>query len=97
MSGTSAGGKKAAVANKARHGADFYRKIGQKGGRLNTTGGFVADRDRARWAGRIGGSRGKRGPTVHLTKNMTYKQHLSADGIVQREIGGGCEAIQEKT
>lgn len=41
MAGTVTGGKKAAATNKAKHGADFYAKIGAKGGRLGRTGGFA--------------------------------------------------------
>ena len=55
MSGTKAGGQKAAATNKARHGADFYAKIGKKGGQNGTTGGFAANRELARIAGTKGG------------------------------------------
>ena len=71
MAGTSAGGKKAAKTNKAKHGADFYARIGSKGGKLGHTGGFHKD-DRTWWqkvlkhpsraqrAGKIGGTVSKR-------------------------------------
>lgn len=55
MSGTKAGGQKAAATNKTRHGADFYAKIGAKGGKLGHTGGFAANRELARVAGAKGG------------------------------------------
>lgn len=42
MAGTIEGGKKAAAKNKALHGADFYKRIGRKGGKNGTTGGFAA-------------------------------------------------------
>lgn len=42
MSGTRAGGVKAAATNKERHGSDFYAKIGHKGGLIGITGGFAA-------------------------------------------------------
>lgn len=42
MAGTKAGGEKAAATNKAKHGSDFYAKIGAKGGANGTTGGFAA-------------------------------------------------------
>ena len=38
MSGTHAGGKKAAATNKAKYGKDFYAEIGRKGGRNGHTG-----------------------------------------------------------
>lgn len=55
MSGTKAGGIKAREANYSRHGKDFYKKIGAKGGRNGHTGGFAANRELASKAGRIGG------------------------------------------
>ncbi len=55
MAGTKAGGKAAAETNKRKYGADFYARIGAKGGRLGRTGGFYANRELAREAGRKGG------------------------------------------
>lgn len=55
MAGTKAGGQKAAATNRARHGADFYAKIGRKGGQNGRTGGFAANPTLARIAGAKGG------------------------------------------
>lgn len=55
MAGTVAGGKAAAQENKRKYGADFYAKIGAKGGKLGRTGGFYANRELARLAGAKGG------------------------------------------
>lgn len=55
MAGTKTGGVKAAATNKAKHGSDFYAKIGAKGGRAGHTGGFAANPELARVAGRKGG------------------------------------------
>ncbi len=55
MAGTKAGGKAAANTNKTKYGADFYAKIGAKGGKLGRTGGFFANRELARLAGAKGG------------------------------------------
>ena len=55
MAGTKAGGMKAAARNKEKYGADFYAKIGAKGGQKGTTGGFFANRELARIAGAKGG------------------------------------------
>ena len=55
MAGTKAGGQKAAATNKAKHGSDFYAKIGSKGGKLGKTGGFAANPELARIAGAKGG------------------------------------------
>lgn len=55
MAGTKAGGLAAAKRNKEKYGADFYAKIGAKGGKLGRTGGFYANRELARIAGARGG------------------------------------------
>ena len=62
MAGTKAGGMKAAATNKARYGAEFYSRIGQKGGHNGHTGGFAANPALARIAGAKGGRLSKRGP-----------------------------------
>lgn len=70
MSGTKAGGLRAAITNKARHGASFYATIGTKGGQNGTTGGFkslaigndgLTGYERASIVGRIGGLKSRRG------------------------------------
>ena len=60
MSGTVAGGKKAAATNKAKYGEDFYKRNGAKGGRNGHTGGFAANRELARLAGAKGGKISRR-------------------------------------
>lgn len=54
-----------------RHGKDFYKRIGAKGGHNGTTGGFASNkvgedgltgRQRAVLAGAIGGHISRRGP-----------------------------------
>lgn len=67
MAGTKAGGIKAAQTNKAKHGADFYAKIGSKGGKNGKTGGFAANPELARIAGAKGGRISRR------TKKTTVK------------------------
>lgn len=62
MSGTKAGGQKARNTNYKRHGKDFYKRIGQIGGRNGHTGGFAANPALAREAGRKGGRISRRGP-----------------------------------
>ena len=61
MSGTRAGGQKAHQTNLKRHGKDFYRDIGRKGGQNGHTGGFAANRELARTAGAKGGRKSRRG------------------------------------
>ena len=59
MAGTIAGGKKAAAKNLAKD-PNFYAKIGAKGGRNGRTGGFAANPELARIAGRKGGQISRR-------------------------------------
>lgn len=63
MAGTPKGGALAAKTNKAKYGADFYARIGAMGGRVGHTGGFYANRELAREAGRKGGLKSRRGPS----------------------------------
>ena len=71
MAGTREGGRKAKARNLEKYGPDFYKKIGQKGGRNGKTGGFASDkvgedgltgRQRAKIAGAKGGKISRRGP-----------------------------------
>jgi len=71
MSGTVAGGKKAAEANLAND-PDFYRKIGSKGGKLGHTGGFAANPELARIAGAKGGRKSRRRPGTQQSKVSEY-------------------------
>lgn len=68
MAGTKEGGKKAAAANKAKYGSDFYAKIGAKGGKLGRTGGFAANPELARVAGAKGGRISRRKKAVATAK-----------------------------
>lgn len=70
MVGTKAGGLKAAATNKLRNGQDFFKRIGRKGGQNGNTGGFASNKvgtdgltglERARIAGKKGGSISRRG------------------------------------
>lgn len=63
MAGTQLGGAKAAATNKSKYGKDFYARIGAMGGQAGHTGGFFANRDLAREAGRKGGLKSRRGPS----------------------------------
>lgn len=61
MAGTKAGGLKAAATNIERHGKDFYKEVGRKGGKAGNTGGFAANPKLAKIAGRKGGLISRRG------------------------------------
>lgn len=58
MAGTVGGGKLAAKKNLAKN-PNFYKEIGKIGGSRGTTGGFYANRELAREAGRKGGKNRK--------------------------------------
>lgn len=69
MSGTIAGGKKAAKTNKEKQGKDFYANIGRKGGKKSRNGGFASNKigkdgltglERAKLAGQKGGLKSRR-------------------------------------
>ena len=79
MAGTKAGGLKARDTNINRHGEDFYRKIGAKGGRNGHTGGFAANRELARIAGAKGGRISRRGKASQYSK--------AARSMVGNEVG----------
>ncbi len=64
MAGSRTGGLRAARTNVEKHGADFYARIGRMGGKKGTTGGFYANRELARKAGRLGGLKSRRGKTA---------------------------------
>lgn len=61
MAGTKAGGEKARQTNLQKHGEDFYKLIGAKGGRNGHTGGFASNPELAKLAGAKGGRISKRG------------------------------------
>ena len=68
MAGTTSGGQKAAETNKRLYGKDWYAKIGQIGGRNGHTGGFAANPELAREAGRKGGKISRRGKAKKWNK-----------------------------
>lgn len=69
MVGTKTGGLKTAATNKARHGSDFYSRIGRMGGQNGHTGGFASmDKEKVRECGRKGGSKSRRGPSKQETE-----------------------------
>ena len=68
MSGTIAGGLKAARANIEKYGKDFYKIQGAKGGRNGHTGGFAANPELAKAAGAKGGRISRRGVSIYKTK-----------------------------
>lgn len=61
MAGTKEGGRKAVLTNKAKHGSDFYARIGAKGGKACVCKGFGSNRELAKKAGALGGHNSRRG------------------------------------
>lgn len=73
MAGTKEGGLKAAATNKKRHGKDFFKKIGSKGGQNGHTGGFASNPELARIVGAKGGSISRRGPGPRKEKTYIWQ------------------------
>ncbi len=79
MAGTKEGGRKAALTNKLKHGEDFYKNIGRKGGTSGMhNGGFASKKrgkdgltgsERAKIAGAKGGRKSKRGKAKNENNN----------------------------
>lgn len=78
MAGTKAGGQAAAATNKKKYGSDFYARIGASGGRKGRTGGFFANRDLAREAGRKGGRISRRAKKADVEKTTKKDFELAA-------------------
>jgi len=83
MSGTKAGGLKAAKTNKELHGEDFYKRIGKKGGFNGHTGGFFANPELARLAGAKGGRSSKRGGSDYITETIQRNQNKIKEMLAQ--------------
>ena len=87
MAGTISGGKKAAQSNMERHGKNFYKEIGSKGGKNSKKGGFASEKigkdgltgaERARLAGAKGGRKSRRKPrnVQEIAKRATSASKL---------------------
>ena len=61
MAGTKSGGIKASKTNRLKHGDDFYKRIGAKGGSKCVPKGFALNPELARLSGKKGGSISRRG------------------------------------
>ena len=61
MAGNKLGGAKAGATNKAKYGADYYQKIGSKGGKAKVPKGFAKmSPEKLRAAGIKGGTISRR-------------------------------------
>jgi general stress protein YciG len=88
MPGNRIGGLKASATNKARYGNDWYAKIGRKGGQNGHTGGFAANPELAKEAGRKGGTISRRGPAKypHLSKTSASVRDTAERRRLKAEI-----------
>lgn len=87
MAGTKEGGAAAAATNKQKYGADFYAKIGAKGGVKSRNGGFgsqavgidgLTGLERARQAGAKGGKTSRRGKIPGSIRDTKEKEQENA-------------------
>lgn len=60
MSQTKSGAAKATKILYERYGKNYFKEMGRKGGKVCVPKGFSENRERASWAGRLGGLRTKR-------------------------------------
>lgn len=77
MAGTKAGGKKASITNKEKHGEDFYKRIGSKGGKSgdHSKSGFASNPELAREAGRKGGKKSRRGKSKKNSEETRVQEN----------------------
>ena len=69
---------KSAATIKEKYGKDFYKKIGAIGGKNGTTGGFAANRELAREAGRKAGKISKRNHEF-IKQESGYNYYIAKD------------------
>lgn len=77
MSGNREGGRKTAETIKKRYGKDYYAKMGKKGGKISTTGGFASDK--------VGkdGLTGKERAAIAGAKGGKAKKHFKKKEVEQ--------------
>lgn len=90
MSGTKAGGLKARDIDLRKQGEDFYKNIGRKGGQNGHTGGFAANPELARTAGRKGGLKSRRGRAKKPQENPAPESMSESEGKTEQK-GGNSE------
>lgn len=89
MAGTKLGALKAKNTNLERHGNDFFKEIGSRGGKVTgVKKGFACNPERARLAGIKGGSRSRRGKASEtLALRQSTKLWYFTFGFGQRNEG----------
>lgn len=87
MAGTAIGAAKAAKTNIERHGEDFFKTIGSRGGRVTgVKKGFAANRETAVRAGMVGGTRSRRGKSESGIKRDDKIFELWREGVKPTHI-----------
>ena len=88
MPGTITGGQRAAETNRKKYGKDFYARIGAKGGKRGTTGGFAANRELARIAGAKGGriSRRRKAEVIEAEANQNVGIPQVSEEVTQKDF-----------
>lgn len=86
MSGTKAGGLKAAKTNKKRYGKDFYKNNGAKGGKAKGLKGFALNRELARKARAKGGAKSVRSDAIVTAERVLKILELHDEGMMASDI-----------
>lgn len=92
MSGTKLGGIRARKTNIERYGEDFYKRIGRIGGRNGHTGGFAANPELARIAGKKGGKMSSRAGVKNGEGKKSLAEIDEAERILEEENGRDSDA-----
>ena len=79
MVGTKTGGAKARETNYEKHGRDFYKRIGKRGGSVSTPTGGFGHKDNGKKFGAIGGKISRRGyKLIEKTPDLlVYKNNIT--------------------
>lgn len=94
MAGSLAGGAKARDTNLKKYGKDFYRNIGRIGGSRPTTGGFAANTELAREAGKLGGFRSRPYTNMNINGWKIEKIGILTRGVKYYKIIKGDKTIE---
>lgn len=98
MAGTIEGGQAAAKTNKARYGANFYKEIGSKGGRVKGIAkGWGASYELASRSGKIGGKMSRRQPVKEINDcTFCYKTGHTAYACDARRAAVAAKKVRNQ-
>lgn len=80
------GGQKGKKTNLERHGKDFYKVIGSKGGKVKAPKGFAVS-GKASEAGKLGGATSRRGKATHPNKRREIVELHTTTELTPAQIG----------